>query len=203
MKLLVDTDAFCKLGITGLLQDAVRILGADLRECGRLPALPYMLSRGSLRKHFGAEACDGLISLADAMPVVPEPSIAWLDKFTAIEAIDPGEAQIFAAAAEFGLMVVSGDKRALRAMTSIEGLPDALAGRIVVLEAILLALCERLGSEDLRRRVAPLIALNKTVEVCFSPGSSDPREGLRSYYRSLAADVEPLVLWNPQMGDGT
>lgn len=80
---------------------------------------------------------------------------------------------------------------------------EALAGRISVLEAVLLALCERLGPEEVRRRIAPIAALDKMVEVCFSTGTSDPREGLRSYYRSLAADVEPVVLWDPEMGDGT
>jgi hypothetical protein len=203
MKLLVDTDAFCKLGITGLLPDAVRILGADLPECGRLPALPHMLRRGSLPRRYGAETCAALIPLAEAMPVLQQPGTAWLDTLASIEAVDPGEAQLFAAAAEFGLVVVSGDKRALRAMKNVEGLSGALAGRVSVLEAILLALCERLGPEDLRRRVAPLAPFDKTVEVCFSPGSSDPREGLRSYYRSLVVEVKPLVLWDPQMGDGT
>jgi hypothetical protein len=201
MKLLVDTDAFCKLGIAGLLLDAALVLGADLHECGRLPALVYMLRRGSLRRRFGAEACDGLISIADPMPIVPAPTAASLDKFTAIEAIDPGEAQIFAAAAEFDLTVISGDKRALRAVKDVDGMPEALSGRISVLEAVLLALCDRLGPEDVRRRIAPLAALDKMVEVCFSPGSSDPREGLLSYYKRLAADLQPLVLWNPMLGD--
>ena len=200
MKLLVDTDAFCKLGMAGLLLDAALVLGADLDECGRLPALPYMLRRGSLRRLFGAEVCERLISLADPMPVVPAPSAALLDKFTAIEVIDPGEAQIFAAAAEFALTVVSGDNRALRAIKDVDGMPEALSGRISVLEAVLLALCDRLGPEEVRRRVARLAVLDKMVEVCFSRGSPDPREGLLSYFRSLAADLEPLVLWNPQLG---
>lgn len=201
MKLLVDTDAFCKLGLAGLLRDAALTLGADLSECGRLPALPHMLRKGRLRKRLGSQACDGLIPLADGMPIVPTPSIAWLDKFTSIEAIDPGEAQLFAAAAEVDLMIVSGDKRALRAMKAIEGLPEALSGRIAVLEAILLALCDRLGLEEVRRRVAPLADLDTMIQVCFSSSSSDPREGLKSYFQSLVTEVEPLALWDPQLGD--
>ena len=109
MKLLVDTDAFCKLAVTGLFHDAAGLLGVDLPECGRLPALPYMLQRGRLRRMFGPEACDALLLVTDTMPVVVQPCDAWLDKLTPIEAIDPGEAQIFAAAAESGLIVLSGD----------------------------------------------------------------------------------------------
>ncbi|MDA1348447.1 MAG: hypothetical protein O3A47_06220 [Chloroflexi bacterium] len=74
-----------------------------------------------------------------------------MDKLTPIQAIDPGEAQILAAAAEAGLLVISGDKRALRALREVEGFPDALAGRIVVMEAILVSLCDRLGPESVRQ----------------------------------------------------
>ena len=41
MQLAVDTDAFCKLGVSGLLDDALAVLGVARDDCGRLPALPY------------------------------------------------------------------------------------------------------------------------------------------------------------------
>jgi len=203
MKLLIDTDAFCKLAVGGLLHDALSLLGADILECGRLPALPYMLRRGRLRRVFGPEACDSLIPVADSVPVVMPPTDAWLDKLTPIQAIDPGEAQIFAAGAEAGLIVVSGDKRALRALKDVAGFADALASRIVVLEAILLALCDRLGPDEVRHRAQALSTLDKVIRICFSTGNRDPRDGLLAYYRSLAAEVNPLVLWDPRPGDAT
>jgi hypothetical protein len=202
MKLLVDSDAFCKLGLAGLLRDAALVLGSDLQDCGRLAALPYMLRKGRLRRHYGAVSCDALIPVAESILVLQQPSAEWLDKLASIEAVDPGEAQIIGAAAEFGCMVLSNDKRALRAVKDVEGFPAALAGHIAVLEAVMLALCDRFGPEDMRRRVAPLCALDKTVEICFSPGTADPREGLRSYYGSLAIEVRPLILWDPQKRDG-
>ena len=113
MKLLFDTDAFCKLGIASLLQDVAQIFGAQLQECGRLYALPFMLRKGRLRSLFGGPACDALIPVADVIPVMPDPSVAWLEKLTGIEAIDPGEAQIFAVAAEHAQPFLSGGKRAL------------------------------------------------------------------------------------------
>jgi len=198
MKLLVDTDAFCKLGVAEFLREMARIFDASLQECRRLPALPYMLKRGALRKQYGARACDALIPIADTMPVMNRPSVTWLDKLTSIDAIDPGEAQIFAAAAESDMIVISGDKRSLRALKGVEGFAEALAGRIVVIEAILLILCDRLGQEPVRRQVAPLVASDNVVRICFSEENLDPRKGLSSYYTALAADVEPLVLWNPQ-----
>ena len=203
MKLLIDTDAFCKLAVGGLLRDAVGVLGADITECGRLPALPYMLRRGRLRTVFGPEACDSLIPVANMVPVVVPPTDAWLDKLTPIQAIDPGEAQIFAAGAESGLLVMSGDKRALRALREVAAFTDALSGRIIVLEAIFIALCDRFGPEYVRRRIQVLAATDKMIQVCFSTGNPDPRDGLLSYYRSLAAELNPLVLWQPRYGGGT
>lgn len=125
-----------------------------------------------------------------------------MEKLTLVESIDPGEAQLFAAAAEHGMIVVSGDKRALRALKDVADFPEALAGRIVVLEAILIALCNRLGPEDVHRHVQPLAPTDMVVKTCFSAPGSDPRDGLNSYFESLASEVEPLVLWSPWPGGG-
>ncbi|MBI2571908.1 MAG: hypothetical protein HYV63_33270 [Candidatus Schekmanbacteria bacterium] len=200
MKLLVDVDAFCKLQVAGLLSDAAGLVAARIDDCGRLPALPHMLRRGKLRKQFGGDVCEVLISVAEAVPVIPQPSDTWLDKLIPIEGIDVGEAQLFAAAAEGSLLVVSGDKRALRALKDVEGFAGALAGRIVVLEAVLVALCDHLGADAVRDRIAPLAAADKMVQVCFSIGNPSPREALISYYQSLAAELDPLVLWDARAG---
>jgi hypothetical protein len=199
MKLLVDTDAFCKLGVATLLEETARIFRAGLQECGRLPALLFMLAKGRLRKLYGAQACDSLIPVAGAMAVIPQVSSIWLDKLTGLDAIDPGEAQIFAAAAESRLIVVSNDKRALRALKDVEGFPGALTGRIVVLEAVLVALCRQLGDNEVRRRIAPLVEVDTVVKICFSHDNPHPREALLSYYKTLATEVGPLVLWDPQV----
>lgn len=198
MKLLIDTDAFCKLAVSGLLHKAVNLLGVDLTECGLLRALPYMLKRGRLREVYGPERCDGLIEIALGMPIVDQYSDAWLDKLTPIQAIDTGEAQIFAEAAETGLFVMTGDKRALRALKDVADYADALSGRIVVLEAILIALCDRFGPEKISQYVQVLAASDTMVHICFSTGTSDPREGLTSYYGDLKTEVDPLVLWDPR-----
>ena len=195
MNLLVDTDAFCKLGVAALLEDAAGVFGARLTECGRLAALPYMLRKGNLVRRYGRDTCNALLSHAEAMPIHPTPGATALEPLTQKETIDPGEAQLFAAAAEFRCTIITGDKRAVRALKHVTELHAQLAGRIVTLEAVLLELCEQLGLESLRERTGPLTTHDKTVGVCFPPGSSDPRDGLRSYHESLAGEVRPLVLW--------
>lgn len=197
MKLLIDTDAFCKLALGGVLDEAIELLGASPSECGRLPALPHMLRRGRLRKLFGSETCDELTPLADTFPVLMQADVAWLEKLTPIGAVDPGEAQLFATAAEHGMLVLSGDKRALRALKDVDDFPRVLAGRIVVLEAILIALCDALGPEEFRRRIRPVGSVDRAVKICISNPDSDPRDGLRSYFENLKAELAPLVLWTP------
>ena len=198
MKLLFDTDAFCKLGIASLLQDVAQIFGAQLQECGRLYALPFMLRKGRLRSLFEGPACDALIPVVDVIPVMPDPSVAWLEKLTGIETIDPGEAQIFAVAAEHARPFLSGDKRALNALKSIDEFIPAIEARVVTMEAVLLALCDIIGQEQMRQRVAPLIAVDQMVAVCFSQSNPSPSDAIASYFRDVQAKLAPLHLWNPR-----
>ena len=198
MKLLFDTDAFCKLGIAGLLQDVAQVFGVKLQECGRLYALPFMLRKGRLRNLFGGPACDALIPVANTIAVMPDPSVVWIEKLMGVEAIDPGEAQIFSVAAERGYPFLSGDKRALRALKGIGDFIPVLNGRVVVIEAILLALCDGLGQEEVGQRMVPLAAVDRMVEVCFSSGNRDPSTALLSYFRAFEDQLAPLRLWNPR-----
>ncbi len=200
LPLLIDTDIFCELGTADLLRDSVRVLGCRLSDCARLPALPYMLRRGTLVARHGADACHRLLPLAEKMAAAPNPRGPWLDKLGGIADVDPGEAQLFAAAADRGLTVLTGDGRALRAVRLVEGFPDALAGRVVTRVAILLALCSEVGPERVRQAVGGLVTLNKTIQVCFSNPADDPREGLTSYHNSDVQELSPLVLWDPLAG---
>ena len=198
MKLLLDTDVFCKLSAIGLLEAAVDSLGADLTQCGRLPALPYMLKKGRLRTSYGSASCDNMLKIALSMPTIGQASDSWRDKLTSVQAIDPGESQLFATGAETGLLVMTGDKRALRALKDVGDFSDALAGHIVVLEAVLITLCDLLGTHEVRQRAQVLNEQDGMFQICFSAGTPDPLVGLMSYYNQLRIDVAPFVLWYPR-----
>ncbi len=96
--------------------------------------------------------------------------------------------------------MLSGDKRALRAIKDVVGLTNILHSRIICLEVALLTLGDRLGWNVLRRRVTPLFQVDTTIGICFSAGNADPQSALRSYFNSLASEVDPLVLWEPPEG---
>jgi hypothetical protein len=202
MRLLVDSDIFCKLGASDLLVETLAIFDATISECGRLAALPYMLRRGKLHKQYGEVCCEKLRAVVDEMPIVPEASPAWLDKLAKIPNIDPGEAQLLASAAEHSLILLTGDKRALGAVRAVPDLVALLAGRVVSLESSLLALCMRKGDATIHEALAPLQKLDKTIQMCFASRASDPRVGLRSYFEHLQREVDPLRLWAPPTENG-
>ena len=169
-RLLVDTDVFAKLGIASLLDHLYALFDVRIDECARLPALPHMLRRGALPTLHGKEQCERLVPIAESMPVAPTASTTWLSRLANVPQIDPGEAQLFASAAEHRLYVVTGDKRSVIAAAKVEGMADALNGRVASMEAVLLALCHKLGRDNLRNAVRPLVAIedrkDKMVRVC-------------------------------------
>ena len=109
----------------------------------------------------------------------------------------PERPQLFSAAADHKLFVLSGDKRAVRALGKVEGAARALSGLIVTLEAVLIALHGDIGTDALRTRVVALRPFDTTVAICFSNSNADPVSALWSYYSSLASEVAPLPLWRP------
>ena len=195
--LLIDTDAFCKLAICGLLEASARALGEPLADCRRLPALPHMLSRGQLHRRYGPTLCLDVKSQSAAIPPVPSPSGTWLDTLSAVTDIDPGEAQLFAVAIENDAKVLSGDKRAMKAVCSVPAAAHALQGRIVPVEQVLRQLCNDLGVDAVRTAVAPAMMFDSMISVCFSPDNSDPASALDSYLRDLCLLVDPTILWPP------
>lgn len=197
MRLLVDTDIFCKLGVAGLLNEALAALGVSSGECGRLPALPHMLQRGGIVKRYGSPACNALVPVAMEMPIAPAPDDKWLQPLVGVASIDAGEAQLLALTAQQGLVLLSGDKRALRSVAGVHPIVPALAGKIVTFEAVLLVLCQRIGVPTVRAALVPLAEIDQTVKVCFSPGNPDPVAALTSYLSHLEREVAPLILWKP------
>ena len=197
MSLLIDTDAFCMLAAGQLLDDAISLLDADRSTSARLPALPYMLRKGQLRKKYGDQTSDILVPIANSIPAIGQPDAQWLDRLIPVQNIDPGEAQLFALAAEKQFTIITNDKRALRALKDVPGFADALAGRVVVLEAILIALCALLEPTVVSARMQPVVSHDTMLRICFSPNNSNPENALLSYYRDLATELNPLILWHP------
>jgi hypothetical protein len=197
LPLLIDTDAFCKLAMAGVIDETLNLLGSDRPHCSRLPGLPHMLRRGRLRKNLGDAICDSLIPIAESLPIVGQASSAWLDLLAPISAIDPGEAQLFALAAEKRITVLSADKRAIQVLKNVPEFVEPLGSRIVVLEAALLGVCRVHGSNLVQTRIGALKSHDTMVRIVFSSGNPHIEAALESYLNHAATEAAPIDLWRP------
>lgn len=197
MRLLVDSDAFCKLGATDLFESGVALLEGDPARVERLTALPHMLRRSrALRAKLGQPLADALAARADLLPSAPVADPRLVDELVGVDEIDPGEVQLLALAADETLLLVSGDKRALRAVCQLDSLVPMLNGKLVCLEALLLALCVRHGAAQVCAAASNHRNLDGIFAVCLRDAAT-AIECLQSYLRGLKCEVEPLVLWSP------
>ena len=198
--LLIDNDILCKLGAAHLFLDAVASLGAYYDQCRRIPALPHMLRRGSLRDRLGPDLARCLVPLANSIDSITGPSTDWLSPLTNVPDIDPGEAMLFAATAQDDRqrsLILTGDKRAVVALKDVAPHRDRLNGRIVTLEAILIHLLDTLCEARLRCDLEPVRHLDGMLRLCLNPENADLFGCLRSYFLGTVNDVQPLVLWHP------
>ncbi|HMB53443.1 MAG TPA: hypothetical protein VKU40_09010, partial [Thermoanaerobaculia bacterium] len=113
--------------------------------------------------------------------------------------IDPGEAFLFAAAADsYDSVVVTGDKRACRALAGL-GVSE-LHGKVLCLESCLLLLLRSVDFHFLVDSLAIVREYHQTLRVVLSQGAStlevDFRTGVESYWRDLLAETGDL-LWRP------
>jgi hypothetical protein len=197
MRLLVDSDAFCKIECAGLLDDVLAELGIAAPDCRRLPALPYQLQRGGLRSRIGPDLCDRLLTRAESLAPVAGAPVEWLDRFVALSNVDPGEALLLAHAASSDSLLLTGDKRALEAVRAVSDLRSTVSERVLTVEAGLVLLCRARGESWVRERVGPFIRLDTVFRACFAPGVGSPERSLSSYLASDMRRLVPLRLWSP------
>ena len=86
-----------------------------------------MLRRGRLREKLSGVVSDVLHPIAEQITAMEEPSDEWLDLLVNHPAIEVGEAQIYALAAEHGLRVLTGDKRSLLELSKLRAFLYPLA----------------------------------------------------------------------------
>ena len=195
MRALIDNDVFCKLEVCGLLDVALKSLGLAPEACACLKTLPYVLKRGRLHDQYGDGVSRRLAGGVGRFAAVPELPEVWKEQLTGSHEIDPGEAAIFGAAADApDTLAVTGDKRAIKALSGLPALSSSLAGRVVCLEALVLCLIAARGIDFVAKGIEPALAFDGALQVCFTSG--DPTAGLRSYFRALQEDASPGLLYS-------
>lgn len=196
-RLLVDSDAFWKLGSGDALSEFAAHLGIQPPDCARLPALPHQLERGRLHRKLGADRCMRLRVAAAAMRPAPAAPSRWMDLLVGVPDVDPGEAQLYALAAEHGAYVLTGDKRSVSAIRAVPEVASAVAHRVILPEPALFTLCLVKGEDWVRRAIQDVRELDQMLQVCFSDGCRSPGVSLSSYIRHDMTEFHPIALWTP------
>ena len=201
-RLIIDSDAFVLLAGADLLDRALEVLGVAVGDARRLDALPHMLRRPRpFRSRYGDTVADrALAACGRVAGLQMRGDEALIDQLAAVDAIDGGEAQIYAiAASDQAWLVASGDKRAMRALCEAPSLAPVratLCGRVTCIESILRRIVADDGLDTVRAALVSVRSTSKVLEVAFSDGN------LRSATDCSVALVtyeEELVV---QLGDG-
>lgn len=199
--LFLDSDIFLLLAGASSLGEFIAALGFDASQARRLDPLPHMLARGRLARKYPVGVRQKAEAWCAKIPgAQTAPSSTLLDRLLQVPDLQPGEALLFALAAETeSSLVATGDKRACSALNAATGLDEVqsrLRGKVVCMEAALQVLMRRLGYKNLVEATMRVRDLNRTLRVLLPQGKMTPegpfREALDSYLdhaRSLAGSL--------------
>lgn len=206
MLLLIDVDALCKLAHWRLLAELPALTGVSWHDCATLSSAKHRARRavdkpdGKTFRDVAAaqEAVAAIGHMQSTLDVNPQA----LGPFEDAPGIDPGEAVLLSAlAAHSNARLLTGDKRALRALAALDAsITQAYANRIVIVEHVILAALDERGLTWLRERVCPWKDIDKAVGVIMGSRcdlqEAAVREGIASYIDEMAELCDPSILAN-------
>jgi hypothetical protein len=200
--LLVDSDQFLLLSVSGLLEDLAGAVGRELR---RLDPLPSQIKRANWCKdRFDETQRHVALEMASKVKSVKERADDDLfQKLVKVEEIDEGEALLFAhAASDPQCLVTTGDLRALQALSvdpSLSEVRGLLARKVLPLEVCVKLLLDRFGHHRVAEALGAVRNCNKTLGVIFSGhncrNETDCRQAVHSCLRDLARKLDSGILY--------
>jgi len=205
MSWFIDNDALLKLATYDLFDLTLTTLNIKAKEVQILSTAKYVLLPAKQRLRLcGTEECaqrlESFITKAaklNADSVNPE----MLDTFSGIVNINAGEAILFAMAASLpDSHVITGDKRAIKALNGLEYAHNVLTGRIFPLEILLKLIIER-DFEQIQANVRSNPSADTALTIAF--GHSTPatfestQSALNSYIEHLRKQTGNLLYLPP------
>jgi len=198
--LLVDSDIFIILSSAGVLERTAELLGFESEDIRRLPALENQLTRGTkFKKMYPQEIRNAALSCCQGIaPLTERPSdVRILDQLASVSDIHVGEAVMYALMVERpSYLLASGDKRAMQALAAnadLRNVRDALAGRILCLEAAVRMLVRRDGVAQVANAFTPLRSVNTTLSIVFSRGAATTKQNCLRALESYLTDLKNAV----------
>jgi hypothetical protein len=204
---LADNDIIKKLAICDLLEECLAVLDCGHSEMFVLPAARFVLGVAKdpdkARARLGAAAFDRLADFLGKVPVIQQPPDPQEQRlFDDIVGIDAGEAILFSATAAFSdFILATGDKRSLKALSTMEGaeaITGRLTGRVMCFEQIMVRIMNRYGFELLRNHAVPAVDCDIALSAVFGSGLSaveaNVRHGFTSYIEHLRRECGELLV---------
>lgn len=219
MTLFLDNDAMSKLASWNLLEEGVRACGYEMADVRYLFTARYALAIGRPGCKYSAHAQARMKELFEAgTACTDDPSDLDL-RLPNVKDIDAGEAILFAQASRAAASILTtGDKRCIRAAATAPEFADVaknLAGRVVCLEQVLLRIVDRIGFDEVKKRIveSDQRGLDTAVFAAFGSGmDADEMNAcwnLERRVQKLAADSSGMLAThsyrfatdNPEDGD--
>lgn len=207
-RVLLDNDVLIKMSawrLGGPLTDCLTTASGPPAMLGVAAfVIRRKLGNIGLRDPAAAEASFTL--LCDALSLV-EPTEEELQTAAALEEaanradlqFDTGESQLAAILLHRdAALLATGDKRAIAALAVLA--PDALAGRVAPLEALLRQIAARIGIEQLRAHICSEPGADRSAAICFACHreeaiiTAEVEACLASYLGDLAKAAKPILI---------
>jgi hypothetical protein len=204
---LSDNDIIKKLAICNLLDEMLAVLEAGHGDVRVLPSAKFVLGIAKqpekARARYGSAVFDRLADFLGKVrelsaPPSPEEQLLFDDAI----GIDPGEAVLFSATAEYtDFLLATGDKRSLRALVGLPA-PNAvmarLVGRVICFEQILVRVMKLYGFDHLLDRAVPAVDCDTVLRAIFGSGldavETNVRGSFDAYIRHLRGETGSLLI---------
>lgn len=205
MKVYLDVDALHKLGAFNALNEVLTVLGVSSAEVWVPGTAKYKLRLKTDAEAVKRHGADTAARLRDFIGLVHEisegPTEDEKRQLEQIQGLDAGELLLIAMAARSDdSLIVTGDKNAMRALASQQRCAQfatRLAGRVICLEQLLVALLDLHGFPWLHGRVSASPATDRGVASIVAPGigasEANARAGFTSFINHLRGQTGPLL----------
>ena len=195
MRLLLDTDALCLLFGLDLFEEALSILQVTEEQVAVLQPAASMI-----RKHKKIRAAwpnaDQVADRVASLKVLHEPAPDHLvDALTNIQGIDVGENLLFATLAGDNSLLLTGDKKAMKALANrVPGVAKMCAGRIVCVPQLIDLLVRELGLPAVQGAFLRSGSKDMTLLAVLGSRGDAPQQSFDEGIAQYRRDVESLGL---------
>lgn len=199
-QLLADNDVLLKAAHWGMLDYITTCTGIDWQATSALESLRFRTYRKDPKLFHHPDIAEALKARLDLMVPMSAPDASVVARLQGIVDLDAGEIALIAAACACEeALVMTGDKRALRALSQpgLEDINERLQGRVVCLEHLLRHVLDQVGADRLVEMISPYPGLDTAVRCVLPSGGraseGEIREGLGSYLRDLERETRGMI----------